>query len=69
MVARIRDALVEAVDPETGIIPSTEGSTDLARGEHRNVLAIMVLRWTGALTPGPALKGTHPSAFAVEDPI
>lgn len=56
LVSRIRDALVEAVDPDTGIIPSAEGSTDLARGEHRNVLAIMVLRWTGTLTPGPVLS-------------
>ncbi|WP_373181949.1 DUF3541 domain-containing protein [Halomonas campaniensis] len=56
LVARIRDMLVEAVDPATGIIPSAEGGTDLARGEHRNVLAIMVLRWPGRLYPGPALS-------------
>lgn len=68
-MSRIRDALVEAVDPDAGIIPSTEGSTDLARGKHRNVLAIMVLRWKGTLIPGPALKGAHSSAFAEEDLI
>ncbi|MGJ7457831.1 DUF3541 domain-containing protein [Halomonas sp. RA08-2] len=56
LVFRIRDALVEAVDLDAGIIPSTEGSTDLTRGEHRNVLAIMVLRWPGTLHPGPGLS-------------
>jgi hypothetical protein len=58
LVSRIRDALVEAVDPETGIIPSPAGGTDLARGEHRNVLAIMVLRWPGTLHPGPDLSNS-----------
>ncbi|EWH03360.1 DUF3541 domain-containing protein [Halomonas sp. BC04] len=55
-VGRIRDSLVAAIDPQAGIIPSTAGSTDLARGEHRNVLAIMVLRWPGRLYPGPDLS-------------
>lgn len=63
LVSRIRDVLVEAVDPDTGIIPSPEGSTDLARGEHRNVLAIMVLRWPGKLYPGPALDNAMPMVF------
>ncbi|MBE0490076.1 MAG: hypothetical protein IBX53_13465 [Halomonas sp.] len=52
----IRDALVEAVDADSGIIPSTEGSTDLTRGEHRNVLDSMVLRWPGTPTPEPAMS-------------
>ncbi|MCE9683929.1 DUF3541 domain-containing protein [Halomonas alkalisoli] len=55
-VGRIRDSLVAAIDPQSGIIPSTAGSTDLERGEHRNVLAIMVLRWPGRLYPGPDLS-------------
>jgi hypothetical protein len=55
MVLEIRDALVNAVDPATGIIPSPSGSLDLAGGEHRNVLAIMVLRWTDRLYPGPEI--------------
>ncbi|QTF92241.1 DUF3541 domain-containing protein [Halomonas sp. BM-2019] len=56
LVLRIRDALVAAVDPEAGIIPSPQGSLDLAGGEHRNVLAIMVLRWPDTLHPGPNLS-------------
>ncbi|SFU69632.1 DUF3541 domain-containing protein [Halomonas korlensis] len=53
LVREIRDALVDAIDPTTGIIPSPSGSLDLAGGEHRNVLAIMVLRWAKAIYPGP----------------
>ncbi|UYG03084.1 DUF3541 domain-containing protein [Halomonas sp. LR3S48] len=56
VVARIRQRLVEAIDPATGIIPSPKGETDLARGEHRNVLAFMVLTWPGRLYPGPDLS-------------
>lgn len=55
LVREIRDALVDAIDPTTGIIPSPSGSLDLAGGEHRNVLAIMVLRWAKVLHPGPRL--------------
>ncbi|MFQ3788919.1 DUF3541 domain-containing protein [Halomonas sp. A29] len=55
-VPRIRQRLTESVDPRAGIIPSTRGDTDLARGEHRNVLAIMVLTWPGQLHPGPSLS-------------
>ncbi|SDK21487.1 DUF3541 domain-containing protein [Billgrantia gudaonensis] len=54
-VARLREALVAAVDPTSGIIPSPAGSSELAGGEHRNVLAIMVLRWPGRLHQGPRL--------------
>ncbi|WP_409229492.1 DUF3541 domain-containing protein [Halomonas sp. PAR7] len=36
------------------MIPSPDGSTDLEGGEHRNVLAIMVLGWQGRLYTGPA---------------
>jgi len=53
LVERVRDALVAALDPASGMIPSPGGSTDLERGEHRNVLAIMVLGWRGRLYPGP----------------
>ncbi|AMC99393.1 hypothetical protein LOKO_00297 [Halomonas chromatireducens] len=55
-VGRIRDSLVAAIDPQSSIIPSATGSSDLERGEHRNVLAIMVLRWPGRLYPGPDLS-------------
>lgn len=56
LVRRVRDALAAAVDPAVGMIPSPGASTDLERGEHRNVLAIMVLGWQGRLYPGPTLS-------------
>ena len=56
LVGRVREALVAAVDPASGIIPSPSGEKGLADGEHRNVLAIMVLRWPGRLHPGPNLS-------------
>jgi hypothetical protein len=56
LVGQVREALVAAIDPASGIIPSPEGETGLAGGEHRNVLAIMVLRWPGRLHPGPDLS-------------
>lgn len=57
LVGRVREALLAAVDPASGIIPSSSGEKGLAGGEHRNVLAIMVLRWPGRLHPGPDLSG------------
>lgn len=55
-VTRLRDALVEAYDPEARMVPSEQGGTDLASGEHRNVLAIMLLDWPERLYPGPKLS-------------
>lgn len=57
-VARLREAMVDAYDPRARMIPATDGTTDLARGQHRNVLAIMLLRWPKRLTPGPHLRET-----------
>ena len=55
-VARLREAIVAAFDPQARMIPATDGTTDLERGEHRNVLAIMLLRWPAQLHPGPDLR-------------
>jgi hypothetical protein len=38
------------------MVPSESGSTDLEDGEHRNVLAIMLLDWPERLYPGPLLS-------------
>ncbi|SNY96890.1 DUF3541 domain-containing protein [Halomonas sp. hl-4] len=56
LVGRVREVLAAAVDPASGIIPSSSGRGDLESGEHRNVLAIMVLRWPDRLHPGPDLS-------------
>ncbi|WP_136248355.1 DUF3541 domain-containing protein [Halomonas borealis] len=55
-IARLREALVETFDPLAGMVPSESGSTDLEDGEHRNVLAIMLLDWPERLYPGPLLS-------------
>lgn len=54
-VRRLRDAILDAYDPRVRMVPSERGGTDLASGEHRNVLAIMLLDWPDRLYPGPAL--------------
>ncbi|WP_224750109.1 DUF3541 domain-containing protein [Halomonas sp. ML-15] len=55
-VASLRAAIIDAFDPQARMIPATDGSVDLVRGEHRNVLAIMLLRWPAQLYPGPDLS-------------
>jgi hypothetical protein len=55
-VTRLREALVRAYDPDARMVPSEQGSTDLAKGEHRNVLAIMLLDWPNRLYAGPKLS-------------
>ena len=55
-VEQIRRALISAYDPVARMIPSPSGSTDFARGEHRNVLAVMLLQWPDRLHPGPSLE-------------
>lgn len=55
-VTRLQDALVEAYDPGARMVPSEQGGTDLASGEHRNVLAIMLLDWPETLYTGPAIS-------------
>ncbi|WP_153448773.1 DUF3541 domain-containing protein [Vibrio algicola] len=39
--------IAEAIDFKHGMIPSTDGDFEVAKGEHRNVLAIMLLNWQG----------------------
>lgn len=55
VVAKTRDHIVNAFDEKHNIIPSPKGNPDLALGEHRNMLAMMLLRWPEKLTPGPML--------------
>lgn len=53
VVARIQKALMQSFDANHRMIPSPEGVFHLERGEHRNVLAIMLLAWPDVLVPGP----------------
>jgi len=56
IVRQVRDYLVAAWDPSSGMIPSTRGKSELNSGEHRNVLAYMVLTGFDTLVPGPNLS-------------
>jgi hypothetical protein len=53
---RVQEQIVSDIDQDKGMILSVKGSSDLRSGEHRNVLAIMLLDWPESLTPGPDLR-------------
>lgn len=54
-IEQLRQALVAAYNSDARMIPSPQGSTDFARGEHRNVLAVMLLSWPEKLHFGPII--------------
>lgn len=56
VVAKTRQNVRKYYDSTHRLIPSTKGNLALSGGEHRNVLAIMLLAWTGRLYPGPNLS-------------
>ncbi|KEQ18361.1 DUF3541 domain-containing protein [Endozoicomonas numazuensis] len=44
---KVRKHIQASIDPKEGMIPSKDGGFELTYGEHRNVLAIMLLDWQG----------------------
>ncbi|WP_434341519.1 DUF3541 domain-containing protein [Motilimonas cestriensis] len=50
VVLKTRTAISKAINRQHNMVPSVTGDVNLARGEHRNVLAIMLLDWQGFLT-------------------
>lgn len=56
VVFKTREAMVEAFNSKENIIPSPRGNPDLALGEHRNVLAMMLINWPETLHKGPYLS-------------
>lgn len=61
ILSDIRTFIANAIDKKEGMIPSTDGDFDLSKGEHRNVLAIMLLDWKG-VNIAPTVT-QHPSIF------
>jgi len=55
VVSRCRKAILKSIDEEAGIILSVSGRDNLAGGEHRNILAYMLLSWPDELHSGPRL--------------
>ncbi len=48
----IRDHILKQIDAEAQMVPSVSGSKDLALGEHRNIIAVLLLDWGGtSITP------------------
>ncbi|BAJ02333.1 conserved hypothetical protein [Shewanella violacea DSS12] len=62
VVAKTQAHIVNAFDADVQFIRSPMGNSDLAQGEHRNVLAMMLLNWPQKLHKGPyftELKATE----------
>lgn len=53
VVNKTQSHIVNAFDKVEKTIPSPKGNPDLALGEHRNVLAMMLLDWPTTLHQGP----------------
>ncbi|ABO23953.1 DUF3541 domain-containing protein [Shewanella loihica] len=53
VVKKTQAHIMAAFDPKAQTIPSPRGNPDLALGEHRNVLAMMLLDWPKSLHQGP----------------
>ena len=62
VVEKTRQAILASIDKEKGMIPSVTGDFDLQYGEHRNVLAIMLLDWQ-KVNEAPTYLG-HPEVFS-----
>tara|TARA_Y100000588_G_scaffold213805_1_gene227758 strand:+ start:726 stop:1898 length:1173 start_codon:yes stop_codon:yes gene_type:complete len=61
VVEKTRLAIQSSIDKRRGMIPSITGDFDLEYGEHRNVLAIMLLDWQ-QVNEAPTFKG-NPKVF------
>nr|WP_025820274.1 DUF3541 domain-containing protein [Shewanella marina] len=55
VVAKTQAFITNSYDPNIRFIPSPRGNPSLAMGEHRNVLAMMLLNWPEKLHQGPLL--------------
>lgn len=62
VVEKTRKAIQESINHDQGMIPSVSGDFDLAYGEHRNVLAIMLLDWQ-QVNQAPTIT-THPKILS-----
>jgi len=64
VVLKTRKVIQKAFSSEYGLVPSTTGEADLKKGEHRNVLAIMLLDWQGVNDAPKVSK--QPAIFAAK---
>lgn len=61
VVTKTRLAIQKSIDKNKGMIPSVTGDFDVTYGEHRNVLAIMLLDWQ-SVNEAPTILST-PKVF------
>jgi hypothetical protein len=55
LVDLCRQKVAKRFNRKSGLILSPLGNDDLLVGEHRNILAYMLLTWSGRLSPGPTI--------------
>ncbi|GGB48910.1 DUF3541 domain-containing protein [Shewanella inventionis] len=55
VVNKVKKHIIAAYNPKFNMIPSPKGEAILSSGEHRNVLAMMLLDWPDTLHKGPLL--------------
>jgi hypothetical protein len=55
VIAKCRSKIIDMYDEKSQTVLSTSGNDELEAGEHRNVLAYMLLNWPTKLHPGPFL--------------
>ncbi|WP_144207315.1 DUF3541 domain-containing protein [Shewanella donghaensis] len=55
VVKKTQNHIAASFETEYQLIPSPRGNPDMAMGEHRNVLAMMLLDWPDTLHKGPYL--------------
>ncbi|WP_445778842.1 DUF3541 domain-containing protein [Shewanella sp.] len=56
VVDKVKKHVIAAYHPQLKMIPSPKGEAHLSSGEHRNVLAMMLLKWPETLHKGPYLN-------------
>ncbi|MCC4831991.1 DUF3541 domain-containing protein [Shewanella sp. 10N.7] len=58
VIKKTQNHIAASFNPEYQLIPSPRGNPDMVMGEHRNVLAMMLLDWPETLHKGPYLAET-----------
>ncbi|MBR9727874.1 DUF3541 domain-containing protein [Shewanella intestini] len=56
VVEKVKQHLLKVYSPTHRMLLSPSGKAHLATGEHRNILAMMLLKWPETLHPGPYLN-------------
>ena len=56
LVAKIKSRLISQYSTEHSMVPSVSGKINLATGEHRNVLTLMLFNWPDQLMAGPCFR-------------